>query len=277
MKRFFWMRSLTGQLTGLLLLALVVSQAIFFLLYRSERESLVRNLQRDEFLAHVASVTRLVTTTEAALHPEILRAASTTLSRYWLTTEAPVEPVAWQGRARDYLLRALPAGPLGRRGAETEGKRDGEKERQGDGETEKRVGERDYFVTNPRFTDADLRVSAAPSWETLGGQLAGPAGGAAAGARRLERPRARGADPRRVLVADGLGEAGSDDAVAVGLLGVVRHHGAVAVARGGDGGAAGRAAVATVDGFGGAARARRGGGAAAGERGGRYPANDGGV
>lgn len=167
MKRFFWMRSLTGQLIGLLLLALVVSQAIFFLLYRSERESLVRNLQRDEFLARVASVTRLVTTTEAALHPEILRAASTTLSRYWLTTEPPVESVAWQRMAREYLLRALPAGPLGRRVTETEGRREEEKAKGREGETGKRAGGREHFVTNPRFTDADLRVSTTPNWEAL--------------------------------------------------------------------------------------------------------------
>lgn len=160
------MRSLTGQLIGLLLLALVVSQAIFFLLYRSERESLVRNLQRDEFLARVASVTRLVTTTEAALHPEILRAASTTLSRYWLTTEPPDEPVAWQRGAREYLLQALPAGPLGRRVTETEGRRDGEKERGGDGETGRKGGKED-FVTNPRFQDTDLRVAEEPQWEAL--------------------------------------------------------------------------------------------------------------
>jgi hypothetical protein len=96
MKRF-WMRSLTGQLIGLMLLALVLSQVIFFLLYRSERESTLRTVQRDEFLARIASVTRLIATTDSALHPEILRAASTTLSRYWLSAEAPASP--WHGRA----------------------------------------------------------------------------------------------------------------------------------------------------------------------------------
>lgn len=147
MKRF-WMRSLTGQLIGLMLLALVLSQAIFFLLYRSERESLLRNVQRDEFLARVASVTRLVATTDSGLHPEILRAASTTLSRYWLTTEEPAEAVTWQRGAREYLLRALPSGPLANR-------------------AERPAGVRDGFVTNPRFSETDLRVSSTPTWEPV--------------------------------------------------------------------------------------------------------------
>lgn len=147
MKRF-WMRSLTGQLIGLMLLALVLSQVIFFLLYRSERESTLRTVQRDEFLARIASVTRLIATTDSALHPEILRAASTTLSRYWLSAEAPGEPVAWQSGARDYLLRALPAGPLANR-------------------AERPAGERENFVTNPRFAETDLSVSTHPQWENL--------------------------------------------------------------------------------------------------------------
>jgi signal transduction histidine kinase len=147
MKRF-WMRSLTSQLIGLMLLALVLSQVIFFALYRSERESLLRNIQRDEFLARVASVTRLVATTDSAVHPEILRAASTTISRYWLTTEPPTEPVAWQRGAREYLLRALPSGSQAR-------------------QTERAAGEKDSFVTNPRFTEDDLRVSNRAAWEPL--------------------------------------------------------------------------------------------------------------
>lgn len=148
MKRF-WMRSLTGQLIGLLLLALLLSQIVFFLLYRSERENMLRSVLRDEFLARVASVTRLLATADAPLHPEILRAASTTLSRYWLTAEPPIEPVAWQRAARDYLLRALPAVPL----------------REG---VERHAPEKEGFVTNPRFQGTDLRVSSKPAWETLG-------------------------------------------------------------------------------------------------------------
>ena len=60
MKRF-WTRSLTSQLIGLMLLALLLSQVVIFLLYRSERERTLRSIQRDEFLARAASVSRIPT------------------------------------------------------------------------------------------------------------------------------------------------------------------------------------------------------------------------
>lgn len=149
MKRV-WMRSLTGQLIGLMLLALVVAQGVFFLLSRSERETILRSIQRDEFLARIASVIRLLDTTDENLHPEILRAASTTLSRYWLTVDTPAEPANWQRTAREYLLRALPAGPLARGSEQPAG-----------------TAEKAGFVTNPRFFGTDLRVSDKPIWEPL--------------------------------------------------------------------------------------------------------------
>lgn len=158
MKRF-WMRSLTGQLIGLMLLALLVSQGISFLLHRSERVSILRSVQRDEFLARVASVARLVATTDATLHPEILRAPSTTQSRYWLSPDGPADPRAWQQTARELLMRALPPRPSA-------------------GQPERAAAEKAGFVTNPRFTENDLQVSATPGWETLepqswpGGRLA---------------------------------------------------------------------------------------------------------
>ncbi len=151
--KVFRARSLTGQLIGLLLLVMGLAQLGFFLLNRSERESLLRNLQRDEFLARIGSVSRLLATTEPGLHPEILRAASTTLSRYWLAAEPPGDPPAWQRTARDYLLRALPAGPLTTEPVAADA--GGETAAEG-------------FVTNPRFGPNDLRVSAGPAWENLG-------------------------------------------------------------------------------------------------------------
>lgn len=148
--RRFWMRSLTGQLIGLMLLALVLAQAVFFLLSRSERETMLRSLQRDEFLARIASITRLIATTEEPLHPEILRAASTTLTRYWLSATAPADPVPWQRMAREYLLRVLPPGPLARGFEQPAG-----------------AAEHEGFATNPRFSGTDLRVSPQATWETL--------------------------------------------------------------------------------------------------------------
>jgi signal transduction histidine kinase len=147
MKRF-WMRSLSGQLIGLMLLALLASQGVAFLFHRSDRVNLLRSVQRDEFLARVASVSRLIATTDPSLHPEILRAPSTTQTRYWLSPEGPAEPQAWQRIARDFLMRALPSRP----GANQPGRQPADK---------------GSFVTNPRFSEDDLRVAVGPAWEML--------------------------------------------------------------------------------------------------------------
>lgn len=158
MKRF-WMRSLSGQLIGLMLLALLASQGVAFLFHRSDRLNLLRSVQRDEFLARVASVSRLVATTDASLHPEILRAPSTTQTRYWLSPEGPGEPDVWQRTARELLMRALPSRPAA-------------------SGPERQSSEKSSFVTNPRFTDDDLRVAEGLTWEMIapeswpGGRLA---------------------------------------------------------------------------------------------------------
>jgi signal transduction histidine kinase len=149
MKRF-WTRSLTGQLIALVLLALALGQTVFFVLARSEREMILRSVQRDEFLARIASVSRLLAATDESLHPEILRASSTALTRHWLSTEPPADPSTWQRSAREYLLRALPARL---RGPESE--------------QPAAQSQKDGFVTNPRFVGTDLRVSDQAVWETI--------------------------------------------------------------------------------------------------------------
>ncbi|MEO5715882.1 MAG: ATP-binding protein [Luteolibacter sp.] len=105
MKRF-WMRSLTGQWVAFMLLALALSQLLYFFIYRAEQARTVQELRRDEFLARSASVSRLVDTVDPTLHPEILRATSTAAVRFWLASEAPGDPADWQNTARDRLLES---------------------------------------------------------------------------------------------------------------------------------------------------------------------------
>ena len=145
--RRFWMRSLTSQLIGLMLLALILSQVAFFLIYRSERVRSLRDLRRDEFLARAAAVTRLVESADPELYPAILRASSTSLARYWLTTTAPLDPVAWQAEAKTHLLHAQPI-----EGASNEASAGREIEERG---------------KNPRFLDFDLAQVPDSAWETL--------------------------------------------------------------------------------------------------------------
>lgn len=107
MKRV-WTRSLAGQMVVLLLLALVISHAIGFYIYRDERTQVIRGALKEEFLARTAAVTRLLDATPADLHGEILRAGGSGITRYWLANDA--EPAAaWQDQALTHLMQALPA------------------------------------------------------------------------------------------------------------------------------------------------------------------------
>lgn len=109
MKRV-WTRSLAGQMVVLLLLALVVSHAIGFVIYRDERTQVIRGALKEEFLARTAAVTRLLDATPADLHGEILRAGGSGITRYWLGP-APEQASLWQERAISHLMHALPALP----------------------------------------------------------------------------------------------------------------------------------------------------------------------
>jgi signal transduction histidine kinase len=105
----FWTRTLAGQIVGIVLLTLGLSYGVGCAVYVYERSTLLRGIVREEFLARAAATARLVEATPAEYHAEILRTASTSLNRYWLTASAPSDAVSWQGEARSHLARALPA------------------------------------------------------------------------------------------------------------------------------------------------------------------------
>lgn len=100
------MRSLTGQWIALTLVALAASQIFFYYIYRTEQARTVLELRRDEFLARAAAVARLIETVEPALHPEILRATTTGVVRFWTTDSDPVEMLEWQQTAAGKLLES---------------------------------------------------------------------------------------------------------------------------------------------------------------------------
>src|SRR5262245_53429303 len=106
--RCFWTRSLVGQLIGLMLLALVVSQAIAFVIYWDERAQALREAAREEFLVRSASVAQLLETTPEVYHPEILRAVATNFTRFWLTKKSPDDLKAWKKEAWYRLAEPLP-------------------------------------------------------------------------------------------------------------------------------------------------------------------------
>lgn len=106
--KWYWTQSLTGQLIGLMLLALAVSQGISFLIYWDERGQALRQAAKEEFLVRTASVARLLEATPAVYHPDILRAVDTTYTRFWLTMGSPDRVAAWQRDAWRRLGTPLP-------------------------------------------------------------------------------------------------------------------------------------------------------------------------
>ena len=92
-------KSLAGQLTLLLLLALAVAQGIAFALFAWERIEAVRHAHRDNAVLRAASVARLLRDTPPALHESVVAAASTSLTRFSLSREPLVEETGAGERA----------------------------------------------------------------------------------------------------------------------------------------------------------------------------------
>ena len=80
-------KSLAGQLTLLLVLALALAQGIAVALFAWERIEAVRHAHRDNAVVRAASVARLLRDTPSALHESVVAAASTGLTRFSLSRE----------------------------------------------------------------------------------------------------------------------------------------------------------------------------------------------
>ncbi|WP_009958686.1 ATP-binding protein [Verrucomicrobium spinosum] len=100
----FWTRRLIGQWIMVMLLALGISQVLFYFIFRAEQMRSLREVRREEFLARTASVVRLVNTVGPELHSEILGAANTPVVRFWFTTASIEDPIAWQNEGRNKML-----------------------------------------------------------------------------------------------------------------------------------------------------------------------------
>ena len=84
-------RSLAGQLTLLLLLALAAAQGVAVALFAWERMEALRDAHRDDAVLRTATVARLLGDTPPALHDSVIAAASTELARFSLTGQPVVE------------------------------------------------------------------------------------------------------------------------------------------------------------------------------------------
>ena len=101
-------RSLAGQLTLLLLIALAVAQGIAVALFAWERMEAVRHAHRDNAVLRTATVARLLGDTPPELHDAIIAAASTEFARFSLTGE-PVVVETGTGERTAAIARGLAA------------------------------------------------------------------------------------------------------------------------------------------------------------------------
>ena len=92
-------KSLAGQLTLLLLLALAAAQGIAVALFAWERIEALRHAHRDDAVQRTATVARLLGGTPPGLHDAVIAAASTELARFSLSREPLVEETGAGERA----------------------------------------------------------------------------------------------------------------------------------------------------------------------------------
>ena len=89
--RAIWPRRLAAQLIALLLFALVASQVVSLVILLDERRHALRAADRAQVLARTASIVRLMEATPPALHPHILRTASSPRLHFWVDRDHAVD------------------------------------------------------------------------------------------------------------------------------------------------------------------------------------------
>ncbi len=105
--------SLGGQLTVLLLAALVLSHVIGVLVFADERRQAMRSVRHMELLQRTAATVRLLETTSPDMRGEILRAVGSPRLRYWISADPVLATVSGDYRERwlaGMLEGMLPAG-----------------------------------------------------------------------------------------------------------------------------------------------------------------------
>lgn len=114
----FWQQSLATQFIGLMLSALLISQALTFLISLDEYTKKFDAAVKAEFISRASSVTRLMGSLPPQAREQALHASEGSYLRYWLTDSEPMDANAWRLEALDQLSRPLersvdPSGTFG--------------------------------------------------------------------------------------------------------------------------------------------------------------------
>jgi signal transduction histidine kinase len=108
-------RSLATQFIGLTLAALVISQALTFVISLQEHTKKYDAAVKAEFFSRASSMTRLLGSLPPDLRQQALHASETRDLRYWFTDREPTDANAWRLQALVELSRPLEN--LGRNGS----------------------------------------------------------------------------------------------------------------------------------------------------------------
>ncbi|ULJ75519.1 ATP-binding protein [Rhizobium gallicum] len=111
----WWKRSLAAQFIGFMLLALVISQALAFLISWDERDKALRAAAKGEFFSRTASLARLLESLPVPLRQDVLLASGTGYSRFWISAGDPADADQWRTVAVAQLAKPLPNLPDSRR------------------------------------------------------------------------------------------------------------------------------------------------------------------
>ena len=95
----WWKRSLAAQFICFMLLALAVSQALGFLVSWDERGKALQAAAKAEFFSRTASLATLLETIPTTFRNDVLDATGTAYSRFWLSSQAPLDADAWRREA----------------------------------------------------------------------------------------------------------------------------------------------------------------------------------
>jgi signal transduction histidine kinase len=103
----FLRRSLAAQFIAFTLAALLISQALAFLISWDERSKALKAATKSEFFSRGTSITRLVESIPPEFRAQALNASETRYSKFWLTDSEPEDPKNWRLAALDQLSRPL--------------------------------------------------------------------------------------------------------------------------------------------------------------------------
>jgi signal transduction histidine kinase len=89
---WFVPKTLAGRLIALLLLALLISQALAFLIFARERRDVAEDLAHQHVYRRTVAVIRLINETSPSIHRRIIRNSNTPQIRFWITGRPPTIP-----------------------------------------------------------------------------------------------------------------------------------------------------------------------------------------